>query len=282
MKSGTRKMPYTFRKSDLPVLDLEVQRGADIDDWCATWQSYRRLSGLKDEPALTQVDALTQCLTAGSLRILRNLGLTDDQLADAAIIVERLKCYARGQLNESVERRNFRNRMQQPGETVNDYMVELRNLVRTCNFCGDTCTEKALRDQLIEGLHDSEVVEDLLKVQELTLATAINNARASESAKKNLANISDGAAIQAMKSTYKQNKNTPPSDCEKCGHSRHRKPFRCPAEDRACHICGEQGHFQRVCRSEKPVNRQRSFVGTSARRSSAQMAYANKTFQTAL
>ena len=59
-------MPYTFRKSDLPVLDLEVQQGVDIDDWCATWKSYRRLSGLKDESALTQVDALTQCLMTGS------------------------------------------------------------------------------------------------------------------------------------------------------------------------------------------------------------------------
>ena len=100
-------MPYTFRKSDLPVLDLEVQRGVDIDTWVASWEGYRCLSGLRDEPAQTQVDALEQCLTSASLRILRNLGLTAEQLADAAVIVEQIKRYAKGQLNESVERRNF-------------------------------------------------------------------------------------------------------------------------------------------------------------------------------
>ena len=100
-------MPYTFRKSDLPVLDLEAQRGLDIDTWVTTWEAYRCLSGLGAEPAQTQVDALELCLTSGSLRILRNLGLTAEQLADAAVIVEQLKKYARGQLNESVERRNF-------------------------------------------------------------------------------------------------------------------------------------------------------------------------------
>ena len=139
------------------------------------------------------MDALELCLTSGSLRILRNLGLTAEQLADAAVIVEQLKKYARGQLNESVERRNFRKRMQQSGESVGDYIVELRDLVKTCNFCDDKCVEKVLRDQLIEGLMDNNTVEDLLKIKELTLDVAISNAEACVSAKKNLFKVTGGA-----------------------------------------------------------------------------------------
>ena len=101
-------MPYTFRKSDLPVLDLEVDRGADFTSWSKSWESYMRLSGLQDEPPETKVDALTQCLMRESLRIMNNLGLTTAQLADVAQIVEAFKTYAQGQINESVERRNLR------------------------------------------------------------------------------------------------------------------------------------------------------------------------------
>ena len=140
------KMPYTFRKSDLPVLDLEVDRGADFTSWSESWESYMRLSGLQDEQPATKVDALKQCLTRGSLRIMNNLGLTATQLADVTQIVDAFKTYAQGQINESVERRNLRKRTQQPGESVDDYMVELRELVKTCNFCTDTCIDKALRD----------------------------------------------------------------------------------------------------------------------------------------
>ena len=132
---------------------------------------------------------------------------------------------------------------------MDDYIVELRDLVKTCNFCDDKCTEKALRDQLVEGLNDNNAVEDILKVEELTLAVAINNARACESAKKNLVEVTGGASVQAVKSNYKKNKEPPGSECGKCGHPKHRQASECPAKDKKCRKCEKNGHFQKMCRS---------------------------------
>ena len=115
------------------------------------------------------------------------------QLADVTEIVDAFKRYAQGQIKESVKRRNLCKRKQQPGESVDDYMVDLRELVKTCNFCTDTCIDKALRDQLIEGLRDDDTVEDLLKIHPLSLAVAVDTARACESAKKNLKDVTGGA-----------------------------------------------------------------------------------------
>ena len=40
---------YVFRVSDLPKLNIEVDRGTDFEAWELTWKSYRRLSGLIKE-----------------------------------------------------------------------------------------------------------------------------------------------------------------------------------------------------------------------------------------
>ena len=72
-------MPYTFRQSDLPKLDLDLDKGTDFAIWKKKWTSYRTLSGLERENAATQVNVLNLCLSNEALRIVENLGLTDAQ-----------------------------------------------------------------------------------------------------------------------------------------------------------------------------------------------------------
>ena len=71
-------------------------------------------------------------------------------------------------MNETVECRNFCRRTQQVGESFDDFLVSLRELVKTCNFCYDACTQKNIQDQIIEGLLDDDTVEDLLQETDLT------------------------------------------------------------------------------------------------------------------
>ena len=52
-----------------------------------------------------------------------NLDLTPDQRANAQEVVKVISTYVAGQVNESVERRNFRRRCQQQGETFDDFLV---------------------------------------------------------------------------------------------------------------------------------------------------------------
>ena len=83
-------------------------------------------------------------------------------------IIATIKRYIEGYINESVERRNFRHRIQQPGETFHDFLVSLLELVKTCNFCLEACTQKNTRDEVIEGLLDGDTVEALLQENNLT------------------------------------------------------------------------------------------------------------------
>ena len=159
------RMSYVFRQGDLPKLDLQVDRGTDFTAWKAQWEAYRSLSGLDKESQVKQVKALTLCFSRETLTIVDNLGLTAEQRGSVTSIVEAMQRYVEGHINGSVERRNFRRHVQQPGESFDDFLVSLRELAKTCNFCSADCIQKNIQDQIIEGLREGDTVEDLLQVR---------------------------------------------------------------------------------------------------------------------
>ena len=178
---------YTFRLSDLPKLDLQIDKGTEFIAWHLQWKSYCSLSGLSKEDPSRQVEAL--CFSRETLSVVQNLGLTDEQRKDVQVIIEALQSYVDGHLNETVERRNFRRRRQQSGETFDDYLISLRELAKTCKFCSDDCMAKNIRDQVIEGIWDGDTIESLLQEGDLSLAKTISICRSKQAAKKNRSDI---------------------------------------------------------------------------------------------
>ena len=107
------------------------------------------------------------------INIVQNLGLTEEQKGEPRTIIEVIQQYVDGHVNETVEHRNFRRRVQQQGESFDDFLVSLRELVKTCNFCLEACMQKIIRDQIIEGLRDTDTIEHLLQMSNLTLTATV-------------------------------------------------------------------------------------------------------------
>ena len=276
-------MSYVFRQGDLPKVDIQVDRGADFAAWKTQWDAYLSLSGLGEEDMAKRVQALTLCLSRETVTIVENLGLTDAQKADVDQIVTALQRYVDGQFNETVGRRNFRRRRQQPGETFDDFLVSLRELAKTCKFCTEECLQKHIRDQIIEGLVDGDAIEDLLKEKDLALDTAITKCRAQEAARKQRAEMSGDGQVNAIRqrpgrasaqqpgrmpaqqpgrtsaqqpdrmSAQQQDRASvqkPRKSCMGCGFPQHPGGRQqCPAYSRIYHFCGKPGHLAKVCRS---------------------------------
>ena len=160
-------MSYSFHRGDLPKLDIQVDRGSDFKAWKSQWEAYLSLSGLGTQSNAKQVQALTLCLSRETVTIVDNLGLSEAQRGSVKDVVDAIQSYVEGLVNESVERRIFRRRGQQPGETFDDFLVSLRELAKTCKFCSKECTDKNIRDQIIQGLLDGDTIEDLLKERDL-------------------------------------------------------------------------------------------------------------------
>jgi len=82
---------YTFHQGDLIKLDLQVDRGSDFTAWKLQWDSYRSLSGLAEQGAAKQVQALTLCFSRDTLSIVQNLGLTEEQRGSVNDIISTIK-----------------------------------------------------------------------------------------------------------------------------------------------------------------------------------------------
>ncbi len=96
--------------------------------------------------------------------------------------------------------------------------------MKTCNFCSETCIQKNLRDQVIEGLLEIDTVETLLQEPNLTLATTVNKCQAQEAAKKQRANIANQQpeTIAALQRHRNQNSPVPTrTPCPGCGAATH-------------------------------------------------------------
>ena len=167
-----------------------------------------------------------------------------------------------------MERRNFHRRSQQEGKSFDGYLVSLRELAKTCSFCSDECTQKKIRDQVIEGLLDGDTVESLLREKNLTLKSTISKCRAHEAAKRQRAEITGATASVSTPNVQTLRKQTPPPSwkqtphhslsriCQGCGSSPHPGGRQqSPATNRKCNFCKKVGHIAKVCRAKKGVLR---------------------------
>ena len=121
------------------------------------------------------------------------------------------------------------------------------------------CTDKNIRDQVIQGLLDGDTVEDLLKEKDPSLDKTIATCRAQEAAKRQRAEMvplpGEVAAVQTPPSrpTPKSTRRTPPTTvCPGCGDSPHQGGRQnCPARGVTCYGCQKVGHCHRVCRQRR-------------------------------
>ena len=200
-----------------------MDRGTDFTVWKAQWDAYISLSGLGGEDQQKQVQALTLRFSREMLSIVQNLGLSETESKRVDSIIHAIKRYVDGHVNETVERRNFRKRTQQVGESFDDFLVSLREFVKTCNFCSDDCINKSICDQIIEGLLDADTAEDLLEEMDLTLDRAIIKCQAQEATITQQACLHD-QNTESIAAFHKpqDGKNCPPtSTCQGCGALTH-------------------------------------------------------------
>ena len=174
--------------------------------------------------------------------------------------------------SEVFERFKFLRRHQQPGESFTAWLVDLRILVKSCNYGNIASVEAMLRDQIVLGVADPLVREKLLFEQNLLLAKACDIVRACESSKAQLTQIGvspetgtvhriitdipptrpdqPSRSFAAAQSNTGRSSNNSSSgqqqpNCNACGR-RHQKN-QCRAVNMTCYKCGVLGHLANRC-----------------------------------
>ena len=77
---------------------------------------------------------LRYTFTEETRKIYNTLNLTPDEAKDDKVIITKLETFAKGTVNETLERHTFNSRTQEEGESFDDFLTELKVLLKNCNF----------------------------------------------------------------------------------------------------------------------------------------------------
>ncbi|XP_072140440.1 uncharacterized protein [Dermacentor andersoni] len=151
------------------------------------------------------------------------------------------------------ERAKFHRRQQVEGESISDYVAELRKLARTCDFA--SALDESLRDRFVCGLLREDIQRVLFtEDSKLMFQRAVERAVAMEAATKSNAEARTGVSTPNPMHKVQATSSVQSQTCFRCGSPKHSGKA-CPHVNDKCYKCNKRGHLQRVCRSTSGQSR---------------------------
>ena len=167
-----------------------------------------------------------------------------------------------------VSRFNFHKKMQAQGQTVKEFVAELKKMAVPCEF--GSALDGMLRDRFVCGANDDSLQKKLLAAEDtLTFEQAVKAGVAAETAALsarqlapdepdtghgvNRVGVSRPTGAEAT-TRYERR------ECHRCGGNH--SPQSCRFKTYRCHSCGVLGHLSRKCRT--PSRGGRAHGGSSA------------------
>ena len=164
------------------VLDSFEPKKEDWESYTERLEQYFVANDV--QAAAKQRAILLSVCGAQTYQLIRNLVAprkpTD---CDFRELVDMVQAHHRPKLSVIVQRFTFNTRVQKEGETIADFVAELRRLTEHCDF-GATLNDM-LRDRIVCGIRDASLQRRLLAEPELTFKKAFDLCQAAESAAKN-------------------------------------------------------------------------------------------------
>ena len=217
---------------------------------------FMKANKVEDE---REVAVLLSVVGSKTYNLLRSL-LSPDSPGDKsyANLERALKAHVEPKPSVIAERFHFHRRSQAPGESVADYVVELKRLAARCEF-GEHLGD-ALRDRLICGMYNHGILKRLLAEKDLTYAKAVEIAAGMEAAEKTTQRLKgpELAVQQVGKSKGPQPmKASSQTQYYRSGSIKHAAAS-CKFKEATCFNCQKKWHIAKVWRSKKGTEQSRN------------------------
>ena len=256
--SGWRRQRINV--SNLEKLDADVTL-RDFATWRSKWEDFCTLERIAMYPIKEQVAALRSALKTPMLQVVdMALEIEGERDADGNRVVtpddilDAIQQHIRSKRNVALDRVDFEECRQAPGEKFDTFFVRLRQLAASADLC-EECYDDRLITRIMSGINSSETRKKLLAINPppKLLQTVVDICRGEESATSNESSLSKGRVNKVSKAKGKRDGSAsrPAKDdtCSKCGYKAHAEGKACPAAGQTCKKCGGKNHFKQVCRS---------------------------------
>lgn len=250
-----------------PPPNFDFDRTSEWPTWSQQFDDYRFASGLNERGEEAQVRTLLYTMGKQARQIFQTFALSDDDAKKYEVVKQRFDNHFVAARNLVYESACFHRRVQEPGESVDQFVTALHTLADRCEY--QEFKERMVRDRFIVGLSDSKLSETLQMDASLTLASALAKARLKETVHRQQQQLRDASneatAAGNLDAVRKQGQPTerdgPPrrftsqatgrdgGKCSFCGKDPHARTA-CPARSTKCSYCRSTGHFAAVCRKK--------------------------------
>ena len=218
-----------------------------IEEYLERVQLYFDANGIQEDK---QVAVLLTVIGSGTYALLSSL-LAPTKPRDKSFkdLADTLRQHFDPKPIVIAERYHFYKRDQGTGESISEYLAELRRMATHCDF--GTFLDQALRDRFVCGLRHQGTQKRLLSESDLTLTKATEIARSGEAAEKQVVQFKDtsNAPVMLMSSQSSKDAYQQYVLCSRCGGNNHLAKD-CRFKDALCHKCNKPGHLARMCRSK--------------------------------
>ena len=242
------------------------------------WQNYQIVAQLNKKTEEYRIALFLYSIGPKAVKTYNSFDLSDEDKRNLDAIIAAFDKYAIGETKVTFERYLFNKRDQQEGESIDQFVAELRILAQSCNFC-DCLNDSLIRDRIVLGIKDSGT--RLLQQQQLTLQRCIDICKSSEASntqirslgqfvKEEVRRVKDynkparaksSANSKNQKQTWKvdrkfdrksPDKKAPSRRiCRFCGGTHRFGREQCPAWGATCTSCGKENHFAKCCQSTR-------------------------------
>ena len=189
-------------------------------------------------------------------RIFSTWDMTEAQQKVLQEYYDRFQAYVQPKSNPIFARYKLHSKIQEPGETVQQFVTALKLLVKDCEY--GQAEDDIVRDRIMFGTKSARLHEKLIDIgSDLTLERAIEVARMDEVSVQPLKEMTDETeqgvhAVKKKNWRHKDSKsNAATHTCGRCGRQHGDAP--CPAMGKVCRKCNAKNHFEKMCRKKKKV-----------------------------
>lgn len=246
-------------------LNLSTEnRSLNWDLFKQTWSNYEVATGLRNASDEQRLATLLSIIGNEALMVYNAFTWPANEARTVELALQRFEIYCKPKRNITYERYIFMSRKQRSNETIDDYIVTLRNLIISCNY--EQLTDSILRDAIVMGVKNNKMRESLLRESELSLDKCINIARAMERAGQHIAVFAEENknTIEPMEIDRISAREKKSTRCKFCGWTHELDRQKCPASGKICLKCGKSNHFARMCRVRNQSNNEASYVNSFA------------------
>ncbi|KAI5752550.1 hypothetical protein M8J77_018030 [Diaphorina citri] len=269
--------PVKTYNTSLPKLNLTASNlQVEWNSWVLQYKIFLRATNLESEDDKRKVSLLLHHMGGEVLDIFKSFNLDLDQVTHEALL-KKFSDYFSPKKNITMERNRFFTKRQSPDQNIMEFVTELRNLAKSCEFPE---TDSIVRDIFICNMRNdyNYVKQKLLEDGNLTLEKALEVATSLVASREHVSILetdsneinkiyhqsrnfnrgrsssqdhrSQGHQRSVSRQSHKNGQSSQTSSqlttsCQKCGQI-HR--VRCPAWGKTCAKCGRRNHFAKMCK----------------------------------